>query len=316
MSRFPRLRKLLQAIVIASLPLGAAGCCGPAPTEKLTETIDPNNPVYKPLVAACVEDDLTCADLCEEILRQRGVAEPETATFSECRIVDPAMTEVKMTYSFPYDCVGGRRPEGLAGRLPDAAVSPAARWLAQMAHLEAAAVYAFANTAIQLARLGAPEQLVRRAIVAADQEVVHTVLMTRLARDRGLEPPAVQMSQPAPMSLYDLALENAVEGCVRETYGALIATYQAHAAADADVRTSLSRIAADETEHAELSAAIDAWALPQLTPAQRGRIAAARRAAVAEVLASAAKPVEPELAAAIGLPQPDTASRMAGELFS
>jgi len=315
MSRFPRLRNLLSAIVIASLPAAAAGCCGPAPTQERVETIDPQNPVYKPLVTACVADDLTCADLCEEILRQRGVADADTASFSECRIIDPALTQVRMTYSFPYDCVGGRRPEGLAGRLADADASPAARWLAQMAHLEAAAVYAFANTAIQLARLGAPRQLVARAVAAADEEVVHTMIMTRLARQRGLEPPPVEMTEPAPMSLYELALDNAVEGCVRETYGALIATYQAHTAADADVRAALARISVDETGHAELSAAIDAWAMPHLDADQRARIAVAHRAAVAEVLAAANRAVEPELAAAVGLPSPATASRMARALL-
>jgi len=316
MSRFPRLRKMLQAIVIASLPLAATACCGPAPQEKRTEIIDPEAPIYKPLVQACIADDLSCGDLCEEILRQRGVEEVDSVSFQECRIMDQAATQVQMTYTFPYDCVGGRRPDGLGGCLPDEQASPAAKWFAQMAHLEGAAVYAFANTARQLARLGAPEELVKRAIVAADQEVVHAMLMTRLAREQGTEPPAVVVSEPDEMSLFELARENAVEGCVRETYGALVATYQARTAREPHVRAALARIADDETEHAELSAAIDDWAMAQLSEHQRQDIDDARDVAVQEVLASARKPVDPTLAQVIGLPDASTATTMASALFA
>jgi len=61
------------------------------------------------------------------------------------------------------------------------------------------------------------------------------------------------LQDPALDALVDVALENAVEGCVRETYGALIATRQAEAASDPVVRRAMRKIAADETAHAALS---------------------------------------------------------------
>ena len=47
-----------------------------------------------------------------------------------------------------------------------------------------------------------------------------------------------------------IAIENAVEGCVRESFGALLATWQAKTAGDARVRAAMKRIARDETRHA------------------------------------------------------------------
>jgi hypothetical protein len=60
---------------------------------------------------------------------------------------------------------------------------------------------------------------------------------------------------PAPpaRSLEELAVENAVEGCVRETYGALTAIWQARTAKDPSVAAAVRRIARDETRHAALS---------------------------------------------------------------
>lgn len=54
-------------------------------------------------------------------------------------------------------------------------------------------------------------------------------------------------------NLEALALENAVEGCVRETFGALCGGYQAARAADPVVRRTLAQITRDETTHALVS---------------------------------------------------------------
>jgi demethoxyubiquinone hydroxylase (CLK1/Coq7/Cat5 family) len=54
-------------------------------------------------------------------------------------------------------------------------------------------------------------------------------------------------------SLEAIALDNVSEGCVRELYGALVATYQARVARDPEVRAVVTRIAREETQHAALS---------------------------------------------------------------
>jgi hypothetical protein len=104
------------------------------------------------------------------------------------------------------------------------------------------------------------------------------------------------------VDLESLAVENAVEGCVRESMGAVIAAHQATHARDRAVARAMRRIAADEARHAALAWAIDAWIATRLTPGARERVRAAKRAAVAELQRDAAHPVSPEVVAVAGLP--------------
>ena len=90
--------------------------------------------------------------------------------------------------------------------------------------------------------------------------------------------------EPRPVrSLEAIARENAVEGCVRETWGALIAERQSRLAAEPAVRAAMRRIARDELRHAELAWAVDAWLRPRLSPDARRRVLAERSAAVKEL---------------------------------
>jgi hypothetical protein len=175
-----------------------------------------------------------------------------------------------------YFCEG-RRPEGLVsdGSVPGR-VSELGAMFARMAHLEAASVPAFERLAEELAALGAPAHLVRAARRAAAEEVRHAQAMGALALRHGAPLPPVVVEPPRPRSLAALARENAVEGCVRETFGALLAGWQARTAQDAEVRQALARIAPEELRHAELSWALDAWAQRQLSAAEREQLLAAR----------------------------------------
>jgi hypothetical protein len=76
-----------------------------------------------------------------------------------------------------------------------------------------------------------------------------------------------------------------VEGCVRETYGALDATWMARNARDPCVRAAMRRIAHDETRHAALSWQIAEWSSRVLGPCARARIAESRAAAVQQLAA-------------------------------
>jgi hypothetical protein len=82
-------------------------------------------------------------------------------------------------------------------------------------------------------------------------------------------------------SLFAIALENAVEGCVRETYGAVVGLVEARVSRDPEVRRASRSIAADECRHAELSWAVAAWILPRLTPGERHAVARAVKDAIA-----------------------------------
>jgi hypothetical protein len=111
-------------------------------------------------------------------------------------------------------------------------------------------------------------------------------------------------------ALETIAIENAVEGCVRETYGAVLATWQAAHAGDARVRATLSKIARDETRHAMLSWEIAAWAERRLGAEARRRLTETRRRAVEALQSELASDPPRELVDTLGLPTRAQAARL------
>ncbi|MFP2911135.1 ferritin-like domain-containing protein [Pyxidicoccus sp. 3LFB2] len=166
-------------------------------------------------------------------------------------------------------CSIGRRPVGLRDTDPVACEDALGRHFATVAHLEAASIRAFLRLREELELHGADVALRDAALVSALEEVMHTDVSTRLARRFGGTPMRPEVDSPPPRALFEVALDNAVEGCVRETFGALVAHHQALHARDEEVRGAMVRIAEDETRHAELSWAIDRWAREQLSASER-----------------------------------------------
>ncbi|NNB92026.1 hypothetical protein [Corallococcus exiguus] len=256
--------------------------------------------------------DTPCEELCQRATIDKTVScwtRPNSETQPE---PDKVVCEVVIT------ACEGRRPEGLCS---DGAVAQGTPTLgvlfARMAHLEAASVPAFERLADELAAHGAPEHLVRAARRSAKEEVRHAEAMESLARRHGAPMPELKVAPFQARSLEALAIENAVEGCVRETYGALLAGWQARSAEDAQVRESLSAIAPDELRHAELSWAINAWAMEQLSPDARERVNAARREAWRALEQDAASSHLPdEVARHSGLPSAEVARTLVRELAS
>lgn len=203
-------------------------------------------------------------------------------------------------------CVG-RRPDGLCAAEETGANDASGAWLAHTAHLEAAAVLAFSLLESELSLLGAPAELLRRLRRAAQQELVHAELVGRLARARGAEPAAVVVRGRGPRSALEIALENAVEGCVRECWGALCAHHQARAASSPDVRAVWRGIACDETEHAQLSRDVASWLEARLTSEERAQVAAARAGAILVLRRELDTEVAPALASELGLPSRQSA---------
>ncbi len=199
-----------------------------------------------------------------------------------------------------FGCAG-RRPEGFASSSFDES-SPLAAWLVEMATLEAASVPAFLRLARELERHGAPSALVSRARASACDEIRHHAVMLSHAERFGATPPAVEVPELPTRPLFEVALDNAVEGCVRETFAALVATFQASRAADPELAASLHEIAEDETRHAALSWDCAAWADAHLSDEERRTIACAKRAALNELRASLVGECDAELARVAGLP--------------
>jgi hypothetical protein len=92
-------------------------------------------------------------------------------------------------------------------------------------------------------------------------------MTTRLARRFGAHPRAPRIATTRRQSLEGFARDNEVEGCVRESFAALLVTVQAMRARDRDVAATLRRIADDETRHAALSLSISRWARAKLSNA-------------------------------------------------
>jgi rubrerythrin len=201
-----------------------------------------------------------------------------------------------------YRCPGGRRPEGLVDAAADSYPSAVATFLAGMAYLEAASVPAFERLARELEAHGAPRRLRTASRRAAQDERRHARVMRRLAEREGARV-APATVEPRPVrSLQAIAIENAVEGCVCETFGAAVAAIQAQRAGDPAVRRAMKGIARDEASHAELSWAVARWLERRLTKAQRRRVRSARSQAVAQLLDSAPRKIDEAARSRLGVP--------------
>ncbi|WP_043711964.1 ferritin-like domain-containing protein [Corallococcus macrosporus] len=207
-------------------------------------------------------------------------------------------------------CAVGRRPAGLRSDGSVACADELGQHFALIAHLEEASITAFLRLRDELALHGAAVELQQAALRSALDEVAHTEVCGRLARRHGATPERAVVAPLPPRPLLEVALDNAVEGCVRETYGALLAHHQALHAEDDGVREAMVRIAEDETRHADLSWAIDRWAAERLPPAEREAVRAARQRAVEALRAEVAAPTDAALLKALGLPEPEAAVAM------
>jgi hypothetical protein len=212
------------------------------------------------------------------------------------------------------NCGGaGRRPHGFASRRRTTGDVLTA-WLAGTAALEGAAVDAFVTLRAELAAHKAPRALLRACTRAARDEVAHARVMGELTRRRG--GPIVPWTR-APRrrrSLEAIAIENAVEGCVRETWAALCAWVQTADAEDADVRKAMARIAKDETEHAALALEVDTWTRTRLRPSARRRVDAARQREIKRLVRTCGD-VAPALARRAGIPAGARAHVLCEALF-
>jgi hypothetical protein len=248
-------------------------------------------------------DSFTCSRLCGSV--------PFPQYPPTCQLI--AVTSDKAWIRcFTYCPPGvGRRPPGLDERAIGTEVG---EYFGGMARLEAASVDAFRILRRELSGHRLPRKLDRAMRRAARDEVRHARAARALGRRFGgsYTPPAIER-QPA-RSLEAIAIDNAVEGCVRETYGALVASHQARSAKDPTVRAAMSRIARDEIRHAALSWQIDKWLSGRLDAAARERVARAKRAARDELEATVGTGQTRELSEVAGLPAPELAREMLGHL--
>jgi hypothetical protein len=243
-----------------------------------------------------------CRDFCSAVVfaktgRSGGLLYPG------CKIdcADPG----KITIRYLASVCGRRVVDGEGTIARGHAPRSLGEYLAESAQLEAESVPAFRRVGDALSAYGAPSELVRAARVAMAEEARHWRRTRELARKHGVEPTKPTMAARPFASLEALALENVVEGCVRETFGAMVAARQASEAADPDVRALMTDIAREEMGHAALSWKIDAWARSSLGQEFSARRKQAAVGALAELLAASQQPADGGVLAATGLPSPE-----------
>ena len=115
-------------------------------------------------------------------------------------------------------------------------------------------------------------------------------------------------------SLEGLALDNAVEGCTRETFGAMVGLYQSLHAPDPQVRAVMASVSEDELGHSAWSWAMAGELRHQLPLAGRRRLHEARDAALETLTHGVLTDLEPTVRVALGMPDEARLESMARSL--
>jgi hypothetical protein len=282
---------------------GGCGCADSATTHDYSTTYE-----------VCVQDDAGLLDASSDADASTDAAACFASCIQACQAAaaqgqfatcvgetDAGATRTAQCQS-SAQCTG-RRPDGLVDVFGFASAPSLGAALARSAWLEAASVHAFRRLARELRAHGAPRELVLAARAAARDEVRHTRAMRALAARHGELAPTVVVSPPSgARDLESIARENAVEGCVSETFGAVLGAWQAERATDPDVAAAFRAIAPDELRHAALAWAVAAWIEPRLSTAARSRVEHARAEAIAGHLQNTPILPPPRVASALGLP--------------
>ncbi|MCB9640822.1 MAG: hypothetical protein H6727_18145 [Myxococcales bacterium] len=191
---------------------------------------------------------------------------------------------IRCAYKVTRRCIGGRLPAGaLAVEETEDVFADVGAYFAQLCYLERAAVEAFRQLHDELVLHGAPESLVKRAGQAILEEQQHAETTGVLAQAWGGEIRPLVMTDVEPRSLLALAYDNAVEGCVRESFAPLTAHWQALHAPHASIRAAMQRIAEDEAGHAALSWDIEAWLMPKLSLAEQAEMRCLREKTIGDL---------------------------------
>ncbi|HEX8790384.1 MAG TPA: ferritin-like domain-containing protein, partial [Polyangiaceae bacterium] len=274
--------------------------CGESPDAAFACNVSVTDPCVRDFDAAVAACNTWCAVLAPGLT---GIGYPQSA--------DAGPPYVGYCFDTGTLCNFGRPPRSFRPRRVPCS-NPTGQALSVAAQLEAASVPAFESLATDLVRFRAPRRLVAAARRAARDEVRHARAMARAARRYGSRSSRVHVDVPRSTSLLELALRNAEEGCVRETFSAAVAVVQGRTATDPALRRTMRRIARDEIRHAALSWRLHEWLLSQLPRSERSRLAAVRRRTLDAIDAEIAR--APRADPVLGMPGPLELRALLGEM--
>lgn len=338
-----QLKLILRHAVIAALPVALqAGCTVPPtpkqpmpPTDKECWTpsvykpghSDGIFPIYSPANISTALSFEECTVFCQQgISSHVSVMSPpvfKNFTVHHCTILpkqnnSPTQsvkcaadyTEIISAPTGANGCpVPGRMPAGLHIH-DNEANSALGQYFAQMAAMETAAVTAFRYLVRELEASQAPAELITLARAAIGEEINHAKLAGMLAKAHDASIPRLEVEDFQLRSLFDIALENAIEGCVNETFAAACGLWQQEQAEHEAFRSVIAYVTEDECRHAALSWAIHEWAMPQLTSAEQAHIRQAQTEAVDALAHNFLREEHPAVRRAVGLPEMTDAARL------
>ncbi|EDM78820.1 putative lipoprotein [Plesiocystis pacifica SIR-1] len=291
------LRRALLSTLAAVLAPTLAGCpstwnCHPPEEDFEVDAVLTVETLEKISTEWGVEQgQLTCDQICSAHYQEmQGWS---AGALDSCELTPPMVDEDgAVTQEGRITCAGtgyeylckGRRPLGYVEAQLEGGADAVGQALVAMAVLEAASVLAFDELAEQLEGFGAPAQLVARCRAASKDERRHARLLTVLVESRGLAVPAPRTRVEAETStLLEIAEHNAVEGCVGETFAALVAHVFAERSTSPALRRVFATIAEDEARHGQLAWDLRAYFGTRLSLAERAQVDAAQARALAEL---------------------------------
>ncbi|OQX01317.1 MAG: hypothetical protein BWK73_46465 [Thiothrix lacustris] len=323
----------VSAPVVVDPPKSTDPCRDPAVRSPGQATIDEK--IYQSGSDKLSADE--CVKLCQQLVKKQyshewsALVGMENFKVSQCTTrVDPKtydtslqctanFTEVNSAYTYAPGCYSpprpavGRMPAGLHVH-PQTAASELGSYFADMAAMETAAITAFRYLVRELTAYQAPVALIRLAQAAIEEETRHAQMAGLLSQACDTAVPVVEVADFQLRSLFDIALENAIEGCVNETFAAACGLWQEQHAESEVFRQVIGHIAEEEVGHAALSWSIHEWAIPQLTLAQQAHIRQAQAEAVETLAQKFLREETPLVRRAVGLPQQADAAHLFQQL--
>jgi hypothetical protein len=324
-----QLKQILRGAILAALPAAALqmGCGDPCrgPTTRTPEERTISEKISNVGIPLSMEECVKrCRELIEEKRQQEGRGEAGSMEDFKANTCETKLdgdgegqldcqadfVSVRTSYTGAPGCpVPGRMPMGLQihERPQEDALG---QYFAQMAAMESAAVTAFRYLVRELEAYDAPEELIQIARDAIEEEIQHAQLASLLAQAYDAPLSKIEVAPFRLRPLMEIALENATEGCIHETFAAACGMWQEEHATLEAFRAVVGRIVDEESRHAALSWALHAWLMPQLSPAERAQILEAQREALDQLEARFLDEAPPSVREAVGLPEEKDAARL------
>ena len=216
----------------------------------------------------------------------------------------------------PGVCIG-RMPPGtlsFSGSSECVDYSDIGAMFAKHAAYEAASVVAFNHLKAELEHYGAPTVLTDKIQQAANDEVRHAEQVESLAKQYGCQAEEFDVNSGPLRSLEEIALDNLREGCVGETWGALVGLYQADNAKHQTIRQTMKDIAVDEVGHAALSWEIHHWLYGQLSTEVQKRLDAEMQNSIVKLKTKVAASKRKDYELVAGLPDAAESATLLNQL--